>query len=101
MVIARGGSRLIPDYGGLSAPAEPAPVAAGGTATLTAPAEAEARPRLRVLDLSRRELAVVTPLVALIVLLGVYPQPLLHLIEPAVAATVGDFVDATGFGTGD
>jgi hypothetical protein len=38
--------------------------------------------RLRVLDLDRRELAVVTPLVALIIALGVYPQPLLDLIEP-------------------
>jgi NADH-quinone oxidoreductase subunit M len=33
---------------------------------------------------------VVAPLVALIVVLGVYPQPLLDLIEPAVAATMSD-----------
>ena len=45
---------------------------------------------LRVLDLDRRELAVVTPLVALIIVLGVYPQPLLNLIEPAVSATLSD-----------
>jgi NADH-quinone oxidoreductase subunit M len=32
----------------------------------------------------------VTPLVALIILLGVYPQPLLDLIEPAVSATMND-----------
>jgi NADH-quinone oxidoreductase subunit M len=57
----------------------------GGTATLTAP-----RRTLRVLDLDRRELAVVTPLVALIIVLGVYPQPLLNLIEPAVSATMSD-----------
>jgi NADH-quinone oxidoreductase subunit M len=57
----------------------------GATATLTAP-----RRTLRVLDLDRRELAVVAPLVALIVVLGVYPQPLLDLIEPAVAATMSD-----------
>jgi NADH-quinone oxidoreductase subunit M len=61
------------------------PPTGGGTATLTAP-----RRTLRVLDLSRRELAVVTPLVALIIVLGVYPQPLLNLIEPAVAATMSD-----------
>jgi NADH-quinone oxidoreductase subunit M len=41
-------------------------------------------------DLRRRELAVVAPLVALILVLGVYPQPLLALIEPAVAATMTD-----------
>ena len=64
----------------------PDPVATGGsTATLTAPRRA-----LRMLDLDRRELAVVTPLVALIIVLGVYPQPLLNLIEPAVSATMSD-----------
>jgi NADH-quinone oxidoreductase subunit M len=57
----------------------------GSTATLTAP-----RRTLRVLDLDRRELAVVAPLVALIIVLGVYPQPLLHVIEPAVTATMSD-----------
>jgi NADH-quinone oxidoreductase subunit M len=41
-------------------------------------------------DLRRRELAVVAPLIALILVLGVYPQPLLSLIEPAVAATMTD-----------
>src|SRR3954468_15026159 len=47
----------------------PEPVPAGGaTAVLTA---APRRFSLRVLDLDRRELAVVTPLVALIILLGV------------------------------
>ena len=57
------------------------------TATVT-----EARPRAtgRFLDLDRRELAVVAPLVALILVLGFYPQPLLNLIEPAVAATMQD-----------
>jgi NADH-quinone oxidoreductase subunit M len=66
----------------------PEPVPAGGaTAVLTAPAR---RSVLRVLDLDRRELAVVAPLVALIIVLGVYPQPLLNLIEPAVSATMSD-----------
>ena len=58
----------------------------GATAVATAPAKAT----LRVRDLDRRELAVVTPLIALIIALGVYPQPLLDLIEPAVAATMSD-----------
>jgi NADH-quinone oxidoreductase subunit M len=62
-------------------------------ATATEPATetpAEPRRRLRVADLDRRELAVVAPLVALIIALGFYPQPLLSLIEPAVAATMVD-----------
>jgi NADH-quinone oxidoreductase subunit M len=67
----------------------------GGTTTLAAP-----RRSLRVLDLDRRELAVVAPLVALIIVLGVYPQPLLNLIEPAVSATMSDIgVDAGTEGT--
>jgi NADH-quinone oxidoreductase subunit M len=76
-------------------PAEPVSVAAGGataaTATTTAIA-AEATPTRtgRWLDLDRRELAVVAPLVALILVFGFYPQPLLNLIEPAVAATMQD-----------
>jgi NADH-quinone oxidoreductase subunit M len=60
----------------------------GGTATLTAPAPAPAR--LRITDLDRREIAVVTPLLALIIVLGVYPQPLIDLIRPAVSATMSD-----------
>jgi NADH-quinone oxidoreductase subunit M len=64
---------------------EPLAPRGGATATLTAP-----RRTLRVLDLDLRELAVVTPLVALIIVLGVYPQPLLDLIEPAVSATMSD-----------
>jgi NADH-quinone oxidoreductase subunit M len=76
----------------------PAPAGGGGTATLAAP-----RRSLRVRDLDRRELAVVSPLVALIIVLGVYPQPLLDLIEPAVAATMSDVgadIDAADTGSG-
>jgi NADH-quinone oxidoreductase subunit M len=68
--------------------AGPAPVGDGGaTAVLEAPARTG---RLRVADLSRRELAVVAPLVALIVVFGFYPQPLIDLVQPAVAATMDD-----------
>jgi NADH-quinone oxidoreductase subunit M len=67
-------------------PAEPVLGGGGATAVATAPV----RGSLRVSDLSPRELAVVTPLVALIIVLGVYPQPLLELIEPAVLATMSD-----------
>jgi NADH-quinone oxidoreductase subunit M len=70
-------------------PAEPIPGGSGGgTATLTAPAPAAAR--LRITDLDRREIGVVAPLVALIIVLGVYPQPLIDLIRPAVSATMSD-----------
>jgi NADH-quinone oxidoreductase subunit M len=36
-------------------------------------------------DLTTREIGIMVPLVALIVLIGVYPQPLYDLVEPAVA----------------
>jgi NADH-quinone oxidoreductase subunit M len=41
-------------------------------------------------DLSAREAVVVAPLVALILLLGVYPKPVLDVINPAVKATMQD-----------
>jgi NADH-quinone oxidoreductase subunit M len=69
-------------------PAEPVSGGSGATATLTAAAPAAAR--LRIADLDRREIGVVAPLVALIIVLGVYPQPLIDLIRPAVSATVSD-----------
>jgi NADH-quinone oxidoreductase subunit M len=72
---------------------------ATGGATATAVKTAPARAVSRVLDLSRRELAVVAPLIALIIGLGVYPQPLLRLIEPAVHATLSD-VGVSGSATG-
>ncbi len=39
-------------------------------------------------DMSRREMVVVAPLVALILLLGVYPKPVLDVINPAVEDTL-------------
>jgi NADH-quinone oxidoreductase subunit M len=39
-------------------------------------------------DLSIREIAVLVPLVALILLLGFFPQPVLNVIQPSVGATV-------------
>ena len=72
--------------------------AGGATAVATAPDRAS----LRVLDLDRRELAVVTPLIAVIIVFGVYPQPLLELVEPAVAATMSDIgADPQGSGGTD
>jgi NADH-quinone oxidoreductase subunit M len=41
-------------------------------------------------DISRREIAVVTPLVVLLLVLGAYPKPVLDVINPAVQATLSD-----------
>ncbi len=41
-------------------------------------------------DLNGREVLVVAPLVALILLLGIYPKPVLDVIKPAVQATMHD-----------
>jgi NADH-quinone oxidoreductase subunit M len=37
-----------------------------------------------------RELAVVAPLIALLIFLGVYPKPLTDLVNPAVRHTMSD-----------
>jgi NADH-quinone oxidoreductase subunit M len=70
--------------------APPAGPAHGGGATATLTAPVATAPRLRIRDLDRREVAVVTPLIALIIATGVYPQPLIDLIRPAVSATMSD-----------
>jgi NADH-quinone oxidoreductase subunit M len=41
-------------------------------------------------DLTRGEVAVMTPLVALILVLGFFPGPVLEVLEPAVAATMSE-----------
>jgi NADH-quinone oxidoreductase subunit M len=41
-------------------------------------------------DISLREVVVVTPLIALILLLGFYPKPVLDVINPSVKATLTD-----------
>lgn len=40
----------------------------------------------RLADLGRRELVVVTPLIALLLVLGLYPKPMLDVINPGVRA---------------
>jgi NADH-quinone oxidoreductase subunit M len=42
-----------------------------------------------IADLGAREIAVMVPLIALMLLMGVYPRPLLERIEPSVAAMLG------------
>jgi NADH-quinone oxidoreductase subunit M len=41
-------------------------------------------------DLNVREVTAVAPLLMLIVFLGIYPKPVLHVINPAVKATLSD-----------
>ncbi len=59
-----------------------------GPGTATAPEVSAQRLRARFPDLSIREIAVLVPLVALILLLGFYPQPVLDVINPSVGATL-------------
>ncbi|HEX4099321.1 MAG: NADH-quinone oxidoreductase subunit M [Pseudonocardiaceae bacterium] len=59
-----------------------------GPGTATAPEAAAQRQRARFPDLSIREVAVLVPLVGLILLLGLYPQPVLNVINPSVGATL-------------
>ncbi|MCH7858565.1 MAG: NADH-quinone oxidoreductase subunit M [Candidatus Marinimicrobia bacterium] len=54
----------------------------------------EAAPKLA--DLSRREWAVMVPILALIFVLGVYPKPFLSRIEPAVRRLVVTYQTAHG-----
>ncbi|MBV6698618.1 NADH-quinone oxidoreductase subunit M [Kitasatospora aureofaciens] len=53
--------------------------------TMTGPVKAEVT---GMPDLKVRELAVVAPLVALTILLGVYPKPITDIVNPAVNATL-------------
>ncbi|MER6915773.1 NADH-quinone oxidoreductase subunit M [Streptomyces sp. NPDC000594] len=55
--------------------------------TMTGPVKAEVAP---MRDLNRRELAVITPLIALLLVLGVYPKPLTDVVNPAVEHTLSD-----------
>ncbi|WP_129841756.1 NADH-quinone oxidoreductase subunit M [Streptomyces sp. RFCAC02] len=140
-LIARRGSRLIADYGGVqkTAPVLAGTFLVGGLATLSLPGTGPFVSEFLVLvgtfsrwqavgivacagivlaalyvlllyqrtmtgpvrqglerlpDLRVRELAVVGPLIALVVLLGVYPRPLTDLVNPAVEHTLSD-VDRT------
>ncbi|TWP47836.1 NADH-quinone oxidoreductase subunit M [Lentzea tibetensis] len=43
-----------------------------------------------ITDLNKREIAVLAPLVALVLLLGFYPQPVLDVVTPSVGATLSE-----------
>ncbi|HLU56408.1 MAG TPA: NADH-quinone oxidoreductase subunit M [Pseudonocardia sp.] len=61
---------------------------AGGPGTMIAP-EAAAR-KGAFPDLSGREIAVLTPLIVLIIVLGFFPGPVLDVINPSVVATLNE-----------
>ena len=50
----------------------------------------------RLVDLTRREWSVLLPLMAAIVMLGIYPRPFLERIEPSVNSLVTTFHEAVG-----
>ena len=51
----------------------------------------------KLIDLDRREILIIAPLVALIVFLGVYPKPALDRIEPAVEEVLERIEQATDY----
>jgi NADH-quinone oxidoreductase subunit M len=55
--------------------------------TMTGPVKAEVR---GMADLKVREIAVVAPLIALLLFLGVYPKPVTEILNPAVGQTLSD-----------
>jgi NADH-quinone oxidoreductase subunit M len=56
--------------------------------TMNGPTPAAVAAQLEGKDLKARELLAVVPLVALIIAMGVYPKPVLDVIDPAVQATM-------------
>jgi NADH-quinone oxidoreductase subunit M len=65
---------------------------AAGAAAHAEPGGHGARTKVKALfgDLNAREITVLTPLVLLVILLGVYPQPVLDVINPTAERTMVD-----------
>ncbi|MGH3565828.1 MAG: NADH-quinone oxidoreductase subunit M [Pseudonocardia sp.] len=63
---------------------------AGGPGTMLDPTVSAARAGSGFPDLSRREIAMLTPLIVLILVLGFFPGPVLDVITPSVLATMND-----------
>ncbi|MCO1659385.1 NADH-quinone oxidoreductase subunit M [Pseudonocardia humida] len=61
---------------------------AGGPGTMLDPAVSAKKGGAGFPDLNGREIAVLTPLIVLILVLGFFPGPVLDVIEPSVAATM-------------
>ncbi|MQA13737.1 MAG: NADH-quinone oxidoreductase subunit M [Pseudonocardiaceae bacterium] len=74
----------------MTGPLRGAAVLADGPGAATDPDTARGRAAARFPDLSVREVAVLAPLVALILVLGFYPQPVLDVINPSVTATLSE-----------
>ena len=62
----------------------------GGPGAMIDPAVAAHKSGAGFPDLSRREIAVLTPLVALILVLGFFPGPVLNVITPSVVSTMNE-----------
>jgi NADH-quinone oxidoreductase subunit M len=63
---------------------------AGGPGTMLDPAVSAERDRAGFPDLGKREIAVLTPLIVLIIVLGFFPGPVLDVITPSVVATMNE-----------
>ena len=63
---------------------------AGGPGTMLDPAVKAERTGIGFPDLSRREIAVLTPLIFMIMVLGFVPGPVLDVITPSVVATMNE-----------
>ncbi|GAA1315518.1 NADH-quinone oxidoreductase subunit M [Pseudonocardia xinjiangensis] len=62
----------------------------GGPGTMLDPGVAAKRDGSGFPDLSKREIAVLTPLIVLIIVLGFFPGPVLDVINPSVVATMNE-----------
>ncbi len=62
----------------------------GGPGTLLDPAVSAKRDGSGFPDLSGREIAVLTPLIVMIIVLGFFPGPVLEVINPSVMATLNE-----------
>ena len=67
-------------------PVQGSALSGGALAVTTMPT----RLKVRFGDLSKREIAVLTPLVVLVIFLGLYPKPVLDVINPTAERTVHD-----------
>jgi len=67
-------------------PVQGSALSGGALAVTTMPT----RLKVRFGDLSKREIAVLTPLVVLVIFLGLYPKPVLDVINPTAERTVYD-----------
>ena len=58
--------------------------------TMQGPLNEKIRGAASFKDLKAREIAAVAPLIVLILVLGIYPKPVIDIINPAIKATMTD-----------